>query len=1141
MVDSPLFEEYKEKLASLSQNNGNQNLVKVYSYRNHFEELWKFLSPTKPILLVVWDGIPDRESDDEVDTEKHITPIDWAVGFSLHIKNSSLESYPELKILILDEKINRNPNSISLKFVYQSPDKNVISMPWIRIFSLGQNNVLDRYLENFYSDTEASPNSHNGFSRETGMSDGRDEEDKEPTSILSAQEEAVHESYFFGLNIDTIYRNIIRLVDSLLGSVEEVEPPFTGDDKTPEPSHDSRETQTPVSETEICNVPVIPSMKDVLEKNCDLDSTKNLWAASLTSPEAGYHHALANLVGPLLLMDGAGMDLHVTAIQRLMCSIGLLPEKDENKEALLTGKNPWINWDEPEWQWRLKELRKSSNKLKLILIDDMFKSGWGETLCRAVGINYNKTLNKDDGKDSLVRISECQAGEDEKVIVKAASSAGWIISKLNGMTNTDNRFEFSLDDGVGQEILFLDLRLYPGNLSSEIENLFKPLLTLAEKFKEGQNKNLPWNGFTVGDKEGEKGELERIREWIENPRREQEDPEYIEALTLLPRILALTDLSLPIVLFSSTGRRDITEKLKPYGNIITVFEKPRFTVDIPVDIARQTRTKFRDAMEEAFSVLKGRQICRKVKDLAQKAESCDPMIPTGTQIPEFKHIEIYIDESGSPENLPEDQKSFAVGGLIMAYPVYKNVDQLSNELKEKGCYWYSNDENDSNHLSKRPSEGNSKNSNTSWTYDKARGKLLELCNKKKIFISGICVQEKMDDIKAKQTNSGEERHILLKDEQGDERYKRLLTQLLTLALYEYIPALIKKETQITLSIFAGTRTVPIVTAPQGMFLKHDPDDYFGYGYNDRISSYYTIAVSSIHPIVASILRSRKNDLCKELTLHHARGVYLKYGVSIPDKRGREKYFVRNQHYFADNVLYQGGINNVYEKEFKTGFSIQSNMDMDVLLSARKKILDGNTAEGIVRIAGCNSEVVDDKMSGHLIRKIGESLKPEHFDSLKFQNICQLVRLDTTIGNEPSIPVLSKNDIAGMGDSNKVVNDREKIDQSVFRNKEGDSPLNSAILQSSDKTSTEEKKPEETIKKDEKLTLKIVVEDINRVFSQIILYHCRETGGAKRKVLVIPAAVKLSSIDVVSKGDIFEATTYTNDGCLYAANLRKIDK
>ena len=478
---SPIYDVIKELVG---------DKYEIYSYQNeaNFKNLWEFNSSSDTkTMIVVWDGIPEKTLSSVVDTSKYLTPIDWAVGYSLSIKKRiEQNTYPDLRILIFDDGSQSVSFSDSLKFVYQYCNKEIVSMPWIRIFS----------------DMAAFSRTLNDLDPNVSKSSNQSEEDKMPKPwwkrIFSAKAPA---------------------------SVRDIE---------------IREE-------------VLLSMKEAFDKKtCDLDSIKGIWAASLTRPSIqGDHHAIANLVGPLLLIKEEGDDLHVDALQGLMGSIGLLPEKDENNDALLTKGNPWISWN--PHKSRLKQL-------KLILIDDMFQMGWGKILCLATGVDY-KEPSKDDGKDKLVKISECNAGENEKFIVKATSSANWILKKLETLTSTDNRFEFSLDDSVAcPEILFLDLRLYSGGNFKDEVAFFSELIKIAKKFEERQNKNLSWPGFSGG----EKGEIKRIENWINKNNKKQEDPEYVEALTLLPRILALTDLSLPIILFSSTGRRDITEKLKPY-------------------------------------------------------------------------------------------------------------------------------------------------------------------------------------------------------------------------------------------------------------------------------------------------------------------------------------------------------------------------------------------------------------------------------------------------------------------------------------------------------------------------------------------------------------------------------------------------
>ena len=970
----------------------NGKAFSLYSYRDiaHFKKLWEFDPSLKTgNIIIVWDGIAsDTLEPRVVITNKYLTPIDWAVGFSLSIKDRiGPEHFPELRILILDDFSQSVPRSDSLKLVYQYSNMAVLSMPWIGIFS-------------------AKPS-----------------------------------------------------------------------DSVPDIKAFNNTLNTPGN---------LPSLKDAFdEKTHDLDIIKGIWAANITKPSArGDSHAIANLVGPLLLTKEYG-DLHINALQTLMRSVGLLPEEAEDNDALLTKDRPWISWKAPE---------NGNKQLKLILVDDMFEISWGKVLCWAVGVDYEEP-NQSDGKCRLVKISKYEAGKGEKIVVKASSSADWIIDKLkNHDDQKDRRFKFFLDDVEDvPEILFLDLRLYTSDIKEE-GRFFKELLVLARNFIEGQVKNLPWPGFS-------NEEIASIEKWIENPDKVQDGLGYIEALTLLPRILALTDLFLPIVLFSSTGRRDITETLKPYGNIITVMEKPRLTVDISVDIALQTKRKFLDAMEDAFSVLTGRQVCRKVKNLSDKAESCAEMIPAGTVVSEFKHIEIYIDESGRI-----GQKKFAVGGLIMVYPKYEDVNILSEDLKSKGCYWYSDNEKDCTHLSKTKGQQNKKFqgacADTSWEYDKAKEILLELCSKKGIFVSSICVK----DIKVDNSNT-DERHILLKDVQGDARFRKLFSVLLELAIYEYIPELIRKkndnESEVTLSIFPATRISRMNPSQAvGMLPGHNPNDYYGYRYMHEDDLYATMAPNSISPIVAGILKGRKG-LHKKITLHHARGVMLQYGVpNYKNKKNtpqairhrdvegtkesidRTEFYIRRQHYFADHVLDNGSIKEEYNEEFKTGFVTESDGDMERLIDARRMILDDDTAAGIIQAAKYVGTEVKDKMHCHLLKKIGESLRPEHFSGFEFRNVLEGTKEDMAIVGEI------------------IVHETKMQAQPVT----------------------------------------VRIEQIKKKGDNINHYVCCDVNEDERRVLIKQSDKKRSGItSAIEEGDVFEVILYSKDGSLYGTNLIRIDK
>lgn len=573
--------------------------AKIYSYRGQFGELWKLdelvSTSQNNTLVIVWDEIPTSKRNDVIATSKYLTPIDWAVAFSLaiHRKTSSKKlAYPFLKILILDLNSQSASNAGSVKLVNQFPKREVMSMPWIRLFR--------------------------------------------------------------PFEAETFIKNIMNKA--------------TGDDE-------------------------VPSMYEYANGNAlDLSVMHNLWTASLTRLSTpGDHHAIANLVGPLLLSDenSSTHDSHVKALANLMRALGLIAheiedengkkqEAEQKENPFLKDGNPWIKWDNTEWEKKLQRVVKNGGKLNILLVDDQYQLGWGKVLCHAVGANYGQ--GPKDGDFFTL------GAYREFITVKATSSIEWLLEKITG---SDQRFKFKIDENTCEnsaEILFLDLRLFSGKaLDTEIK-FFAKLCSIAERFIDRKEKdttvipstirlaeNLPWLGFSYE-------EIEDVKKWYapENGNKKREDAPYIAALTFLPRILALTDLALPIVLFSSTGRRDITEKLKYYGNIYTDFDKPKFAMDMPEDIAGVTGEKFEKAFGRALGCLAVRV---GIKDLLKKCGAVT--MPIKEKPVNDKFASLFIDESGDGS---ADKPLVLAGIMAVADTKYK-LDAFEAHLLKNKPNW----------------------------------------------------------------------------------------------------------------------------------------------------------------------------------------------------------------------------------------------------------------------------------------------------------------------------------------------------------------------------------------------------------------------------------------------------------------------
>ncbi len=404
-----------------------------------------------------------------------------------------------------------------------------------------------------------------------------------------------------------------------------------------------------------------------------LDLLRQIWAANLSrTSNTDNHHALFNLLGPQLLLQESSraVDPTVAALRTLMGSVGLLPLGNQEGKGLRDGA-PWIKPEDV-----------GQTRLRLILVDDQWRDGWDEVLCKAVGAEYRFSGT---GQDGYVPIS---ASKEGAISVVAATSPNWLLQKLEAKCD-DQRFCFRVaedqeEEGIvdREEILFLDLRLFSGHgVGQEEAEHIEKLVVIARRIM-ASGRPLPWPGFKDED-------LTDIESWITAIRTDtgdkgkdaRNDPRYHKALTLLPRILALVDLSLPIVIFSSTGRREIVKEFEAYGNIITVFEKPRLQGQEQQDIAAQTGAQFRAAFQQAMEFVEGRRICRILLTTPLPKTQTEYKLPSSPEQPWT--IDVYTDETGDEvdgNGLPMSGEPLRVGGLLSIFPPGIDPDVFNSEF-----------------------------------------------------------------------------------------------------------------------------------------------------------------------------------------------------------------------------------------------------------------------------------------------------------------------------------------------------------------------------------------------------------------------------------------------------------------------------
>lgn len=721
----------------------------------------------------------------------------------------------------------------------------------------------------------------------------------------------------------------------------------------------------------------VPSMCDCfpLEKGHDLDIIRRIWMANISRPsEPGDRHAITNLIGSLILLGDEGKDAHVRALKMMMQGVGLLPKKNE-QEVLLTITSPWVNCNEEPWKSKIAYLKDlDCSQVNLILVDDMFlHQGWGEVLCNTVGLNYIQPKNEDI-KDRI-RISD----DKEFLCVEASSSAEWLIELLDG---NDKRYNLRLSkessDQNSTDILFLDLRLFSGTDISEEVEFIKKLLELAKKFEtkpdnpfkrkndDPTSPDLPWPGFS-------EKELYKVEIWTELAEKsarggERETDAYIKALTFLPRLVALSDLSLPIVLFASTGRREIIEALKPYRNVITKFDKPRFfePVSYDINIAEETSEKFNTALAEALDFTRVRLLCSKLPKPHEQTEAYDTYAYLNEEMKNRPwKIDLMLDEG------EDSSKGLTVGGLLAIYPPGVEPEDIDEKLTAK-------------YASIRDIDGKKFCRDQK---DNIAKSILEESRKEKAFVAAVSISGRKEDSVYSDIDRSDELH----DERiADNLYRELVRCLIETSIYHFARHIIPHNFKVEFSVLGATRV--LYSGKEGMRLVKALRQRWGLGAQyvgnnaplwnsaeelkklqneiydenfkniledlkdsilsaiEKAKSVYCISepkyrirsfgYDAVRPLVEEIMREYRGSEF-EPTADLARAFRLNSHGSSAAKA------IRIMHFFADAILSRENGSSEHIKTLKSrGFHGRYGIQLQTLLKAHRLILHSFLAEGI---------------------------------------------------------------------------------------------------------------------------------------------------------------------------------------------------
>ena len=274
----------------------------------------------------------------------------------------------------------------------------------------------------------------------------------------------------------------------------------------------------------------------------NLKELSRQWSSTLV--QSHDHHDLNNLVGPSILLGQTPETLPLLSAfrNRLFWSKFLRPIS--------------LSEDKPNFS--------VLGELDALTIDDQLLVGWHHVICGLFGAKISSAATKFKSDIRLIGSTgdiQLYGSDGARPLLKS-------LMKMKSLMKKDLFEKRCFDSPIpcsGNErpwLLALDLLLFPGDPRRERKWLTE-LLCIARSIT--GSSSLAWPEIS-------ETELKDVEKWLES--RNVEDPAYNTALSLLPRLCALRWPSVPILLFSGTSRRALTDKLAPYRNIFLAPQKP---------------------------------------------------------------------------------------------------------------------------------------------------------------------------------------------------------------------------------------------------------------------------------------------------------------------------------------------------------------------------------------------------------------------------------------------------------------------------------------------------------------------------------------------------------------------------------------
>jgi hypothetical protein len=373
----------------------------------------------------------------------------------------------------------------------------------------------------------------------------------------------------------------------------------------------------------------------------------NIWNELTSNREQ--HHALSNVLGAFLMPFQAAPWENPKLLDILKKEHPVAPFLLElvnacggvaHVEKIAAKKEPEDSVGgevEPDW-WISEKLRESFSSA--VLIDDI-SDIWGLFVQLALGFVDPKkrrvfTIPTENFRTRMSGLCD----RLKKVI--------------------DSNESLRPGDLIGEEqqadpnfVIFLDLRLELGDkFQAQLEGLGKYLLN--------SKRNLPWLA--------DQGKREELLAELESGKTNE---------TLLPRLISLIDPTLPIIIFSSTHRRELIDPFRNYGNIITTFRKPIIsgTTGDWKTVVEELRVDFGSAILQAERIIRVRRAFALISSRVLK-------VTLASATPEHKAVEVFIDES-----FFRATNIYAIGAVALSAISHSKIRDFCRELEGRGLQW----------------------------------------------------------------------------------------------------------------------------------------------------------------------------------------------------------------------------------------------------------------------------------------------------------------------------------------------------------------------------------------------------------------------------------------------------------------------